>query len=510
MKRFSTFYAYGGNAHRCGWVPAAGLLVAWVVIFAQDARSETMAGEERTGIPILLTLEAAQHCALMENPSLQGVEVRVRQAGERVRQARSAYYPRVDVEWTATHTQLPDRTVREARESIIAGGVSALRRTASTGEMPFLAIAGSTLGTLQSTLRAYEAVPESTDRYALRLSVGYVLFNGFARKHTHALARFGEQETEAARQEARRMILEAVAQTYYGAQLARERLQIAASDRGFNDRLLTEARARLRVGSAAVSETLNFEVRLRASEAQKLAAEQDLELACIALASLMGLPEGGLPPGTEMAPLPEPGEAELAEPEFALLYDRALALRPDLERARQGTARAEANVGLQRSAYYPSVSVFAAKDAVRTDHSRFESDDTATTVGVTVSQNLFAGGRNRAAVAEARYAHTEARAQLKQAEIDAATDLREALSRLETARRLLRLQQENAGFVARNRDMAEKEFSAGQSSLALLNQAQRDLVEAQGNLALARASLYAAWHALRTATGETLAGFPEK
>jgi len=69
------------------------------------------------------------------------------------------------------------------------------------------------------------------------------------------------------------------------------------------------------------------------------------------------------------------------------------------------------------------------------------------------------------------------------------------------------LQRDNAAFVARNRELVEAEYMAGQTSLALLNQAQRNLVEAQGNLASARVAVRRAWHQLWTATAETLERF---
>lgn len=82
----------------------------------------------------VLTLEQAQRMALEGNPSLKAVEARVRQAAERVRQARSAYFPQVDASWSATHTGLSDLSVETARTTALysasrsggsAGGVSA-------------------------------------------------------------------------------------------------------------------------------------------------------------------------------------------------------------------------------------------------------------------------------------------------------------------------------------------------------------------------------------------------
>ena len=351
---------------------------------------------------------------------------------------------------------------------------------------------------------AQSAVPESVDNYNIGINIAYPLFTGFARKHAYAMARFGKQETRAAADEARRLILEAVAQTYYGAQLARERLSITGADKGFNSRLLKEARARNRAGAASKSEVLNFEVRRRASEAQYIVSQQDFQLALIALAAIMGIENSNLPEDTALTPLKTATDADFLLPEFQTLYDSAWELRPDLEGNRQAVNRTQANIGLQQAPYYPSVNAFASKGAARSGNGGFEGQDFSTTVGVGLSYNLFAGGKHRAAVAEARQGHKESEYRLRAAEIAVSRDVREALTRLDTAQQQLRLQIENAGYVEENRDMVQKEFQAGLTSLALLNQVQRDLVEAQAMLARARVSLCAAWHSLRTATAETL------
>ena len=65
------------------------------------------------------TSEQAQQMALEGNPSLKAVEARVRQAAERVRQARSAYFPQVDASWSATHTDLSDLSVENARRTAL-------------------------------------------------------------------------------------------------------------------------------------------------------------------------------------------------------------------------------------------------------------------------------------------------------------------------------------------------------------------------------------------------------
>ncbi len=453
---------------------------------------------------MMLTLEAAQRRAFADNPNLHAVEARVRQATEQVRQARAAFFPAASLEWNATHTRLPDNVVRQTRNEIRSGFMATMSRNLMIPAPP-LQTASSLASAAHQSSAAYNAVPDSVDNYSVSVSVGYVLFSGFARKHAYAMARFGEQETRAAADEARRLILEAVAQTYYGAQLAHEQVAITTADTAFNMRLLNEARARNRVGEASRSEMLNFEVRYRASKARHIAAEQELRLAFIALAALMGIDDAALPENTLLTPFEPETEADMDLPDFDPLFEHAWQTRPDLEMSRQTAKRAQANIGLQQAGYYPSVTAFISKDAARTGSGNFDSEDVSTTIGVGFSYDLFIGGRRRAIVAEARQGHKEAEHRLRAAEIAVAEELREALSRLEAAQQQLRLQSETATYVEENRDMTEKEFRAGLVSLALLNQAQRDLVEAQATLALARVSLRAAWHNLRTATGETIA-----
>lgn len=485
----------GARAVFCLWMPVALGLMAGALADTMNTAPEA---------PARLSLETAQRRALADNPSLQAVELRVRQAAARVRQAQAAFLPVLDLEWGAAYTQLPDRIAREARQGIQSQLLSNLAGAVLRSPASPAASGVSAAASLVQAGIASGNVPDSVDSYTVRLILGYPVFTGFARRHAYAMARFGARESEAAAGEARRLMLEAVAQVYYGAQLADEQLTIAQADQAFNVRLLEEAKARQRVGTAAMSEVLNFEVRKRASEARVINAEQDTRLAHIALAALMGIDDARLPQTFVLEPVAEASEEAMRRPLFEEMYDKACALRPDLEGARLAAQRARANVGMQRAPYYPSVNAFVSKDATREDSHNFSGQDFSTTFGVTVSYNLFAGGRHRAALAEARFAQQEAERQAKAAEITAAQEIGDALERLAAAQQQLTLQRENASYVEQNREMAQKEFQAGQISLALLNQAQRDLVEAQVALAAARVTLHAAWHALRTATAETL------
>lgn len=116
-------------------------------------------------------------------------------------------------------------------------------------------------------------------------------------------------------------------------------------------------------------------------------------------------------------------------------------------------------------------------------------------------------GRTKAKVRGATDAAAEARNLLTEARNTTVSDVRTAMASLRSAKDQLLLQRENAELVRRNRDLVEKEYATGQTSLVRLNEAQRNLIQARGRLALARVSLRQARQGLKAATGEILAPF---
>lgn len=461
------------------------------------------------GLPKIISLEEAERRALSDNPSLRSVEARIAQAEALVRQARSAYFPRVDSSYSATHTELPDASVDAAKDAVVASALSSVQRSAiSLLTGPQQLTTGSVIGIGQSLFQAKRALGEiddSIDTFQLGVTASYLLFDGFARKYRVAATEFGRDQTEAAQREAKRLLLDAVARSFYGVQLARENIEIAKADEAFNERLLKESKLRYGVGAGALSDVLNFEVRVRASRALLLQARRDFDVTRIALAALMGIPSALLPEGTEIAQFYSETPEEMARPEVDALVAYALAHRPDVEQSALSLQRAEAVIGQRRADYYPQVSAFVAHETSRPSNSAFRSDEFSTFAGVALNYNLYAGGQRKASVEEARHAKTEAVDLLESAKLTAVSEVRQALANLTTAQEQLVLQRATTEYVDKNRDLVEKEYKVGQGALALLNQAQRDLTESQARLALARVSLRLAWYQLRTSTAQTIA-----
>jgi outer membrane protein len=91
--------------------------------------------------------------------------------------------------------------------------------------------------------------------------------------------------------------------------------------------------------------------------------------------------------------------------------------------------------------------------------------------------------------------------------LSATSDIRSSVALVTSAQTQLALQRENVELVQRTRDLVEKEYNAGQGSLVRLNEAQRDLTNAQGSLALALVALRQAWVELETRSGIILATY---
>ncbi|MFZ7127953.1 MAG: TolC family protein [Desulfobacterales bacterium] len=422
----------------------------------------------------VLTLEEAKRIAVEGNPDLFAAFERLRQAEERVRQARAAYWPTLDASASGARVDLSD----------------------------------SALETQSRAFRAFNAdaaIANPEDVYQADLTAGWMLFTGFRRWYENARARFGEMESRSAIDEARRFLLFSVARSYYQAQLAREDIAIARADQAFNLRQAEEARARRRAGTGALSDVLNFEIQVNAARSALNDAQRAYAVARITLASVMGIPDAGLPDSVELTDLPTETPVVMTTPEPEALMDYAERFRPDLLESTFRVKQAEAGIGVAQSEYYPNLTLQATADGYRENSARFARDDFGSSIGLFMNYNLFSGGSTRARVAEARYLKREAERAYDAARIAVFSEVREAVEDVLSSQKELRLQRENEALVQRNRDLVEKGYAAGQESLVRLNEAQRNLTQAQARLALSRVALRLAWERLDAATAGNLA-----
>ncbi len=445
------------------------LLLLGLTSFAKAAEKDVTPLQE-------LDLPTTARMALAGNPTLAAARARVAQARQQLQQARSTYWPRVDAVGSAVRTWPGDA----AQEASLA------------------------------TARLFDpaaTVDDEEDRFSAALTADWIVFNGFERKFANAAARWGVTQSQSAWQDVARLLLAAVTDAFYAAQLAREEVAIARADEDFNRRQLREAEARERIGTGSLSDVLNFKVRVNSALADRITAERIYATTLYSLAALLGIEEARFAPGLEIAPLTPEQDADMQVPADQTLIAYAHKHRPDLKQNTSLLMQTEARVEAARAGFYPRLNLTAALEGDRRDDADFQDDDFGHWVGVNLTYNLFAGGLTRAQVDEAKALQMEAESNLADNRLAVNAQVRRALAGLVSAQKQLTLQRANAKLVRRNRDLVEKEYAAGQGSLVRLNEAQRDLITARSRLALARVSLRSAWSRLETATGRILATF---
>jgi len=422
-----------------------------------------------------LDLTTAQQIALVDNPSLAAAAERVEQARQRVEQAKSLYYPTVDASGAATSGRMS--AADAASQSLLFGGAD---------------------------------IDRNSEKYRLSLGASWLLFDGFSRKFSNLIAEYGQQENEQARRDAMRLLLQAVAESYYGAQLALYNKAIAEADFSFNSNQAREAEVSMGAGAGSLSAVLNFQVQMNNASTDILLAERNYDLALYGLAILLGRESGRMPENMDLVQMDMIEEDEFIELSTELLLQNAASNRPDLLRQELSLQRTESAVGAKQARFYPQLSMNGSVNGNRIDDMGFEGDDFGSTLSINLSYNLFRGGGDRAKVAEAKALHRETARTLDQQKNKVQSEVRQAVTKLEQARAQLKLQRASVKLIEQSRNLVEEGYKAGQESLARFNEVQRDLVRTQSRLALSLISLYTYRQALKTATGESLIPYLDK
>ncbi|HEB49202.1 MAG TPA: TolC family protein [Desulfobulbus sp.] len=425
----------------------------------------------------VLDLETAQRIALQSNPDMAAAQARIEQARARVRQAVAAWWPSIDLNATGSRVRRSDSAYAVAQF--------------------FPSISG------QSTDRIY-------DQSAASLQATWVLFDGFYRSFSQQQAEFGEKGLVAARRDAQRQLVSAVAEAFFNAQLAQTKVDIAKADEKFYLRQLEDARNRYDVGAGAWGDVLNIKVQLNSARTALMLGRREFEAAGYGLASLLGIPDAAFPANVKLSPLEKDFDATDPEVDADALIRIALQNRPDVRRVEMQLKAAEAATGEARASFYPRIQIAGVYNGTRQGDFVLSGEDFGDTISLNMAWNLFSGGADRARLFEARQKRREAVYTMDSLRNQVASQVRQALAYLAAAREQVVLQRESVTLVKENRDLARNEYEAGETSLVRLNEAQRDLTTTYGRLAQALVSYHLARQRLLAATGQNLAPFRKK
>jgi cobalt-zinc-cadmium efflux system outer membrane protein len=295
-------------------------------------------------------------------------------------------------------------------------------------------------------------------------------------------AESGLRLAEAQRDNARRLLLQAVGQAYLAAIELREEERVLTESAISLRKEAGIAASRFRAGEIAATDQAQIEMTASQLDLQRAAARANARQAIIVLETLLNYP----------APH---GLTQLVDsldrlPSVAIANDIAVGTRPDLVAAEAGVVKSEADLKLARRGNLPDLTL-----SVMVEH---QPPDQPNTVGVGISFPFPLWNRNKGNILAARAARDQSAAQLDKIRVQASADVAsarvafdEARERAETYRR--DLQPKSASIVK----TVAYAYSKGGASLSEMLAAQR--TDNDLRLAAARAEADAATTALSLA-----------
>lgn len=270
-------------------------------------------------------------------------------------------------------------------------------------------------------------------------------------------------------------------------QLATTYLQLREADaeqRLLNDtvtayqRALQIAQNRYNVGMAVKSDVLQAQTQL--ANAQEQASELTLTRAQAehAIAALIGVPAGSFTLESQPDWRTDVPSVPAGIP--SILLQR----RPDITSSERRVAAANANIGVEEAAYFPSLTLTGSYSFLSTSvDALFKSANAAHSVGASLAQTVFDAGRTPARVAGARAAYDEAVANYRQSVLTAFQDVEDQLAASRQLTQQYELRKQASEAADETERLTLNQYRAGTVSYTNVVVAQTSALSARQALA---------------------------
>ncbi len=255
-------------------------------------------------------------------------------------------------------------------------------------------------------------------------------------------------------------------------------------------RSLQITRNRYEAGVAPASDVQQARTQLANAQADLATVRQNRARYEHAIAVLTGVPPGSfsLPPATWVARVPQVPAAVPSE---------LLQRRPDIASAERAVAAANAQIGVQRAAYYPSLSLSASLGRSGSSVADlFSASGALWSLGLSAAQTVFDGGAIAARVEGAQAARDARAASYRQTVLTAFQGVEDQLTTIRALQTQEPLRQEAVATARLTETQLQNRYRAGQASytdvvtaqIAALT-ARRTLLQLQVSRQLAAAAL---------------------
>ncbi|MEK6800282.1 MAG: TolC family protein [Planctomycetota bacterium] len=446
----------------------------------------------------VLSLETARSIAVRANPDVHAAQARLQSATARIAEARARYFPNL----VLTHNSV--RTLHTpASRNRLSTALQPTPFVPTDSDTQNIAVT-SLLNALRRPLFGMGKPQGNTNpfsEHSTGLTTTWTLFDGFVREAQILVAKHVQRASVHSLMDVQRLIVRAVDEAYFQVQFAEEQVRIARADEAFSREQYEETKKLHAAGRAAQTDVENFHVRVLAAQAKVTAAVGIRETGRVVLAELLGQPDAVLPEALALSPLGEETPEDLAPVEAEPWLGRATASRPDLVQFDELLKGEGEGVRAAKGVFLPIVTASGSWGFDRTSNLAYNDDDQSSAGGVELRWELVEGGRRDALVRIAESNRAEAAARLNRQRLAVQSEVRRAVVDLTNAQEQIRLQRENVAISMENRRIVLAGYLAGKETLTRLNEAQRDVIAADAELASARIQLRRAWSDLRSAAG---------
>jgi len=373
----------------------------------------------------------------------------------------------------------------------LQAGVSA-SRTRSSADRPLAAYGTQNQSTLQNDFRPALTVSYEFDWLGkIRLDV--------------ASARASAEQAAADQQNVRLLLTAQLASSYLALRQLDEEIAVVRDAVGLLDKVQALITKRYQAGAASQADLVAQSALAEASKAQLELLKGQRSQQEDALATLTGTPAPDFRLAAGRLPAALPG-VPLAQP--STLLER----RPDIAAAERAVAAANAQIGVARAAYYPSLMLAPALAGFESNalSNLVSTPSLIWALGLAASQTLFDGGRTDANVAAARASHAGAVANYRQTVLTAVQETQDALSGLQQ----LGLAAQRQDEAVRNQDKAYRiglvRYREGLDNAILLATTEQSRLTALRVQSQIRGSQFQAAVGLIKALGGGWAGLPPR
>ncbi|MGJ7543238.1 efflux transporter outer membrane subunit [Variovorax sp. LT1R16] len=266
----------------------------------------------------------------------------------------------------------------------------------------------------------------------------------------------------------------ALASNYFSLREADAELALLATTLEGYERSLTIARNRYEAGIAAQSDVLQAQTTLVNTRAERVALQRTRDTLEHAIAVLVGVAPADFR-------IPVAGSWTPTVPAVPLgVPSTLLQRRPDIASAERAVAAANAQIGVERSAYYPSFSLSASLGRSSSRVSDlFGASNTLWSLGLSAAQVIFDAGAIGARVDSAKAAHEAAVARYRQTVLTAFQGVEDQLTATASLAQQEALRREASAAADLTEQQILNRYRAGQVSYTEVVTAQASALSAR-------------------------------